>query len=506
MTIASPAQPVDLKVPAPLAVKASPYKRWASVLALIAAGVVAGVVGSRQFAPLSNEGKTTSDEKPVDASGEVVTFDLDKQSAAGIESVVVTPEPLVAHVWRTGRIALHDDQMAHISPPAEGIVRDVRVKLGQAVAAGDILAVIDSRELGQAKLDAHKARIGLAAERELAVRTQATMANADELLKLLAAETPLADIVKRMADKPIGDWRQQLLGAHTRWKQLQAQLASQKASAGAIAASSILKTEADADAAGAAYTALIEELRFQVKNQVRQAELKLKDAETTLDVAKSKLLMLGLSVEAVDTLDPIAERASASHLLVKAPFAGTVLEKHAVRSERVTPQMQMFVIADLSSVWVQADVFEADLPLIRDLKNKPVVFRSSVAGVSERTATVVNTGELIDKASRSLTLTAEAANADRLLKPGMFVEIGFDTGDRMPALLVPAHVVLRHENKPFVFVQVADDRFRRADVTLGRTAGDKVEVITGLKAGDRVVVRGGFVLKSELLKDQMAGE
>jgi len=511
MTLEAPARPVESAVPVPPIVKAPTAKRWAVVLigsALLAIGVVAGAIGSRQFTLSPNADKAThaAAEKPSEEGGDAVTFGPDKQSAAGIESVVVTPEPLVARVWRTGRVALHDDRLAHICPPAEGIVRDVRVTLGQTVAAGEILAVIDSRELGQAKLDAYKARIGLAAERELAARTRTTMANADELLKLLVAETPLAEIEKRMADKPIGDWRQQLLGAYTRRKQLQAQLASQKASAGAIPESSIHKTEADADAAGAAYTALFEELKFQVKNQVRQAELKLKDAETTLDVARSKLLMLGLSAEAVESLEPIVEGATASHLLVRAPFAGTVLEKHAVRSERVGPQMQMFVIADLSSVWVQADVYEADLPLVRGLKNKPVVFRSKVAGVAERRATVVNTGDMIDKASRSLTLTAEAANADRLLKPGMFVEIGFDIGDGTPALQVPANVVLRHENKPFVFVQEADDRFRRAEVTLGRTAGDKVEVTTGIKSGDRVVVRGGFVLKSELLKDQMAGE
>jgi len=509
MSIATPAQPVELIVPVPFAVQTDRARRRSAVLArmaLLAAGVVAGVVGDRLFTPSADKAMPAAVENPAEAGADTVTFGPDKQAAAGIESVVVSSEPLVARVWRTGRVALHDDRLAHISPPAEGIVREVRVTLGQAIAAGDILAVIDSRELGQAKLDAYKAKIGLTAERELDARTRTTMANADELLKLLAIETPLADIEKRMADKPIGDWRQQLLGAYTRRKQLQAQLASQKASAGAIAESTVLKTEADADAAGATYTSLIEDLKFQVKNQVRQAELKLKDAETTLDVAKSKLLMLGLTAEAVDTLDPIAEGATASHLLVKAPFAGTVLEKHAVRSERVGPQTQMFVVADLSTVWVQADVFEADLPLVRGLKNKPVVFRSMVAGVAERMATVISTGDLFDKSSRTLTLTAEAANTDRLLKPGMFVEIGFDTEDPTPVLQVPANAVLRNENKPFLFVQSGDDCFRRAEVALGRTAGDKVEITAGIKAGDRIVVRGGFVLKSELLKDQMAGE
>ena len=418
----------------------------------------------------------------------------------------MTPEPLVTRVWRTGRVALHDDRLAHVSPPAEGIVREVPVRLGQQVAAGEPLVVLESRELGQAKLEAHTARIALTAERELSRRTRTTMANAGELLKLLDADAPLADIEARLADKPIGDWRQQLLGAYTRRNQLRTQLASQRASAGAVSESNLRKTEADAEAAGATYTSLVEELRFQVTNQVRQADLKLKDVEAAFDVARAKLLLFGLSPAEVDRLDPIAEGAAAGRLTVKAPFAATVVEKHAVRSERVGPQSQMFVLADLSTVWVQADVFETDLPLIRGVKDNAIVFRSLAAGVPERPARITYAGDLVDKHSRAITLTAEADNADRRLKPGMFVEVGFEAGEPTPVLQLPAAAVLRHENKPFVFVQVADDRFRRVDVTLGRSAGDRVEVTEGLSAGDRVVVRGGFVLKSELLRDQMAGE
>lgn len=478
-------------------------------IALVAAGAIAGVIGTRQFLASHSATEKPSPlfvENAPEGDEGLVRLDEARQSAAGIGTVAITPEPLLAKTWRTGRVALHDDRLAHVCPPAEGVVREVSARLGQSVAAGDVLAVIDSRELGQAKLDAYKARMALTAEREVAARTKTTMANADELLKLLVAETPLAEIEKRMTDKPIGDWRQQLLGAYTRWNQLKAQASSQKAAGGAVAESILRKSEADAEAAGATYTALVEELRFQVKNQVRQADLKLRDAETTLDIAHAKLLLFGLSAAALEKLDPIAEGATTSQLFVKAPFAGTVVEKHAVRSERVGPQTQLFVIADLSRVWVQADVFEADLPLARSLKEQSVVFRSAVAGVPERVAKVVYAGDLIDKSSRSLTLTAEADNTDRQLKPGLFVEVGFDTGDRTAVLQVPVAAVLRHENKPFVFVQMGEDLFRRADVALGRSAGDKVEVTAGLKAGDRVVVRGGFVLKSELLKDQMAGE
>lgn len=516
MPAVPPAPPVELVVHAPPpAVVVPPTKngspgRWRKALAtvaLLAAGGAAGVVGSRQLAPAATSAeKATAAEKSPDSAADTVTFGPDKQASAGVETAAVAAEPLRLRVWRAGRVVLHDDQVAHVCPPAEGVVREAPAKLGQPVAAGQVLAVLDSRELGQAKLEAYKAKIALAAEREQIARTRTTMANAAELLALLAADTPPAEVERRTADKPIGEWRQQLLAAVTRRNQLKAQAASQRAAAAAVAEATLRKSESDAEAAAAAYTALVEELQFQVKQQVRQAELKQRDAETAFDVSTAKLLLFGLSAADVAKLDPIAEGAAASRLVVRAPFAGTLVEKHAVRSERVGPQTQMFVVADLTKVWVQADAFEADLPLVRGAAGRPVAFRAPGAGVPERAATVTYTGDLIDRSSRTLTVTAEADNGDRLLKPGMFVEVGFDAGDATPVLQVPASAVLRHENKPFLFVQTTPDTFRRVSVTLGRSGGDRVEVTDGLKTGDRVVVRGGFVLKSELLKDQMVGE
>lgn len=475
-------------------------------VAVLSAGVGLGAAGARRFDPPAEAEKSAAGPKSAE-SPDVITFPADKQAAAGVEVVPVAAEPLVCRVWRSGRVTLDEDHVAHVCPPGDGVVRDVPVRLGQTVAAGEVLAVLDSREFGQAKLDALKAKLALASEKEVADRTRTTTANADELLKLLAADTPLSEVETRMADKPIGDWRQQLLTAYTRRNQLRARVAAQKsAGGGAVSESMLRQTEADAEAAGAAYTALVEDLRFQVQNLVRQADLKLRDAATAFDVAKAKLLLFGVPAADVEKLDPLAEGAKMSLLPVRAPFAGTVVEKHAVASERVGPATQMFTVADLSAVWVRADVFEADLPLLKGLAGGSIVFRSAVGGVAERPATVVYAGDIIDPNSRVLTLTAAAANPDRALKPGMFVEVGFETGDRSPVIHLPAAAVLRHENKPFVFVRTAADTFRRADVTLGRTAGDRVEITAGLKPADEVVVRGGFVLKSEMLKDQMVGE
>ncbi|MDY3558170.1 efflux RND transporter periplasmic adaptor subunit [Gemmata sp. JC673] len=515
MSVHTPTPPPPVAAPSP-ALPARPTPHWLKVVLWLAFVGVAG--GSATAVALSvgakgKPDKPAAEEKKAEDDKSAVTMPKAKQTAAGVETAPATAGPLRTVTWRTGRVALNEDRVAHISPPAEGIVREVPVRVGQTVAAGDVLAVIECREFGFLKLELVKARIAAATEREATERTRTTMTNAAELLKLLVASTPAAEIEAKLADKPIGTWRADLLGASARRLQFRAQLASLKSSSGAVAESVVLKAQAEADAADAAYASLVEDLRYQVRFQVRQAELKLREAETTLDVAKAKLLTFGMTPEAVNALDPIAEGAKAALLCVRAPFAGTVVEKHAVTSERVGPQFQMFVLADLDTVWVQADVFEPDLPLVRDLDGREVTFRSEVAGLAERPAKVVHTGDLVDKASRTLTLTAEAANRplkpgsnDRALKPGMLAEIGFESGSSAPVVQVPVAAVLRHENKPFVFVSTAEDTFVKREVTLGRQSGDAVEILEGLRPAEAVVVRGGFVLKSELLKDQMVGE
>lgn len=477
-----------------------------TALGLLAAGLAGGVGIDRYLLKSSLDEPPAPNEGPEPTGNDTVTLAPDQQSACGVEVQAVWPEPFVRRVWRPGRIALNEDRLAHVCPPAEGIVREVPVRLGQTVAAGTVLAVLDSRELGQAKLEAYRARLTLATQQEMFQRVRMTSANAEELLRLLAAETPLAEIERQLADKPIGEWRQQLLGAYARRNQLRALLATQRATAETVSTTVLKQTEAEYAAAAAAFTALVEELRFQTKNQLRQAELRFREAQTAADVARTQLLLYGLTDEEIERLDPVAEGAAASHLPIRAPFAGTILEKHAVRSERVDSKTQLFVLADLSVVWVQADLFETDLPLLQTARDRPVVFRAPLAGLDEQPARVFSPGDRIDRTSRTLTLLAEADNPERRLKPGLFVEVGFETTAAEPVLQVPAAAVLRHDNRPFVFVQVAEDRFRKTDVTLGPADDNRIVIREGLQAGDRVVVRGGFVLKSELLKDQMVGE
>ena len=117
------------------------------------------------------------------------------------------------------------------------------------------------------------------------------------------------------------------------------------------------------------------------------------------------------------------------------------------------------------------------------------------------TAKIFYTGDIVEKESRTLAMRAVADNADGLLKPGMFVRVRLPGTARETVLQLPRSAIQEHEGRSFVFVHTGGDAFRRQDVRLGRRAGEAVEVLEGISAGDRVATGGGFALKSRLLAE-----
>ncbi len=121
-------------------------------------------------------------------------------------------------------------------------------------------------------------------------------------------------------------------------------------------------------------------------------------------------------------------------------------------------------------------------------------------------AKVFYTGDLMDEATRTIAMRAIAENPDHLLKPGMFVTIELPTLSMDDALAIPAAAVQQHEGVSFVFVYGDKDRFERRDVVVGPDNGTQVVIESGLEVGDKVVSKGGFILKSRLLAALMGEE
>jgi membrane fusion protein, heavy metal efflux system len=437
----------------------------------------------------------------------LVKLPLSKWKAAGLKIEPVVQAPLTESVWRTGKVALDEQRVAHLSPLVEGIVRAVHTRIGQDVKAGDLLVVLDSKELGQAKLELAKARLANASAKAQYEWTLTVNKNTAELLRDMAGSPSVAAIEARFRGRPIGDWREKLITAYSRRLQKKGHLDAQLRIQGEGAASpaTVRLATADLEAAEASYQGLREEIFFQNQQQLRAADQKLREAQTQVSVSATQLLMMGYRRDEVEAMDPVAEGAQISHYPIRAPFSGTILALQATLAERVSPLNPVLQLGDLSQVWVQADIPEADLPIVRGLKGKKVAFKGlGLPGVLS--AQVFHVGDQVDKATRTVPLLGIAGNRERLLRAGMFVDVQIEYGPSAAVVQVPATALQRYGGETFVFVPLERDEFRKVQVKLGRSNSHAVEIVEGLRAGEPVVAEGGFALKFEMLRGQLSGE
>lgn len=439
---------------------------------------------------------------------ESVQFAQEKWQAAGLEIAPVATKTLVDSVWVTGKIALNEDRLAHVYPLVEGVVREVRVKYGQQVAAGDVLAVLDSKEVGLAKLDLVKNRLAVQFAK-INQEWQTTIErNTQSLIKALKEKTPVLDIEERFHDQPMGDYRQQLVSSYSTVNQTKVDYERIKGlyEQNVATQKDYLQAKTAFESATATYQSHLEGIKFASRQQLVAAEQKTQEAVTAQSVSESLLLILGYGQQEIQDMDPIEEGEAVAHYPITAPLAGTVIKKDAVLLEHVTPQMQLFQVADLSTVWLQADIFEKDLPLLYGLADKKLEFRAGSYPDRQFTAQVTYTGDLVEEKTRAVRLTARAENPERLLKPGMFVEARLPKPKPAPALTLPESALQRHGDRTFVFVQLDGERFEPREVETGATVDGQVEIVSGLKPGERVAIRGGFALKSEMLRELMSEE
>jgi Cu(I)/Ag(I) efflux system membrane fusion protein len=185
------------------------------------------------------------------------------------------------------------------------------------------------------------------------------------------------------------------------------------------------------------------------------------------------------------------------------PVSGYVTQKMALHGMRVTPADTLFDIADLSRLWVLADVYESDLPAVR----VGLPAELSVPHLPGRAwrGSVTYIAPTVEERTRTVKVRVEVDNADGTLKPEMFADVVLES----PAgkgLVAPESALLRTGQRTLVFVDLGDGRLEPREVLVGPKVAEGVQVLRGLSEGDRVVTAANFLLDSESsLKAAMAG-
>ena len=507
-----------------------PNPMGAQTMALILAGVVGGlVVGVGGTVAWLRAGPNSDDAAHKDehdhdgnsraepghddhVEGEV---HLNEKQLAGLklDEVEVRRGSLTSVIELPGEVQLNTDRLVHVTPRVSGIVASVEKTLGDRVEVGDLLCVLDSREMGNAKMEYLVDLSRFEVSRADFERARIVFENTKKLLVILDAEPTPDQALAQAHDLPVGDNKNKLLTAYTRMKvsrrnfeRIEELLESKIASE-----ADFLQVQGAYEISRADYLSTREEIRFNLKLIYLRAEKNFKVAETETRNAERGLHILGLTHEETARIAGGGEEIDTdiSRYVSHSPIAGIIVDRHLTRGELVDGTTRLYTIADLSDVWVIGRVYERD---VRFLKLGQTATVRLDAFPDESFEGVVDyISSRLDPATRTVQARVILPNPERRFRSGMFgvVSVFIERGDPDPSvpggLLVPIRAVQRLKEGHAVYQVLAPGRFRQVPVQVIARSRQFAEVSGPLKVGDRIVVGDTFVLKSEVGKEEMGG-
>lgn len=231
--------------------------------------------------------------------------------------------------------------------------------------------------------------------------------------------------------------------------------------------------------------------------ELMRAKSEAEQANTQVRAAQDRLRLLGAP-------SSTGSGHAASTFSLSAPFAGAVIEKNAILGELGRPDQPLFTIADLSTVWIQANLNERDLPRARVGAAATVTVSAYPNERFEGRLTYIASG--FDKQTRTVPARIEVDNRDGRLKPEMFATAAIEVGDAKRELLtLPNEAIVLVQGQATVFIE-KNGGFTPRAIDPGDKLSERTVIRSGVMAGENVVVAGAYALKARLLKSQIGGE
>jgi membrane fusion protein, heavy metal efflux system len=403
-----------------------------------------------------------------------VKLEADVLTSTNIEIEGVTERPAVALLNVTGSIEVNQEQSQQATPLVGGRVERVLVATGDNVTAGTILAVISSPQIAQMHGKLHEAETQLA----LAQRNLQRVNKAENRSAVLQAKARLDEAeatlrrTRRLIELGVGAGKD-LIAAETSYRTAKADYDFQS--------------------------------NISLNRELQEAQAAVETSRVDVAHIRDEMRALGAPVAEGEKDD---HSRNTSLVSLRAPVSGRVTERLVNSGAGIEAGKPLFTIANLSTVWVIANVPEANVQNIRVGTSAEI--RSSVLGPNAISGSVSFINPQLNEETRTAQVRLEVANRGDQLKPGMFVEVGFQTGSGSTGsdLMVSAAAVQRIGERTVVFAPKDDEpgSFEVRDVEVGGERNGYVKVLRGLKLGERVVTQGSFTLKTQLLKSSMGDD
>ncbi len=423
-----------------------------------------------------------------------------KLKAAKFESIAAQSQN-VQHVHTVpGRLRYDQTKHVDVKAPMDGILAELVVTPGDHVKAGDLIAVLRSPEIGQARAEILKRQ----KERDIAqqiLQRELTLAkNLEEVSSMLDQGQSVDAIENAFSNRALGTYRQDILSAYSKMQLADELIAKVRplVASGSVSGRTVREREGERQLAETAFRTARDQASFAIEQSKMKAGADVSEANRQLNLAWQSLETLLGYKENKDTVN-LSNEDALSRLEVRAPFAGSVESQGFANNERVMRGDSLVVLANTDSLSVEASIRESDWSAVTLQPGAEVMVMVPALDKRVFPAKVRYFGREVQADTNSVPLVARIENREGLLRPGMFVRVTVPIGEARQALSIKPESVLQHENQKFVFIDLNDGAFKRVGVSTGQASDDWVEVTEGLSPGQLVVTSGAFLLKSELL-------
>jgi membrane fusion protein, heavy metal efflux system len=446
------------------------------VVAALALAITSGLYFRLRNQDAKPEEKTASAEHTDEhGGGNEVELSAEAMEAAKIEYATATERPAVALLRVTGTVEANQQHVQQVTPLVGGRVERVNVALGDRARAGAPLAVVSSPQIAEMHGKLHESETRL----QNAERNLTRVKKAENRVAVLSAKARLDEAeaalkrTRRLIELGAGAGKD-LIAAETAYKTAKAEYDFQT--------------------------------NISLNKELTEAQAEVDTARVDVQHTRDGLRAFGA---------PVSENEQDCHncdislLTVRAPISGAIIERLINAGAGIEAGKPLFTVADISTLWVIANVPEAQVGRLR--VGTPAEAHGAALGEEVISGRIAYIAPVLNEDARAARVRIEAPNPRERLKVGMFVEVDFQAGSTAlggsaeKELVIPEEAVQRINERTVVFLPKEGEKghFEARDIEVGGATGGYQRVISGLRSGERIVSKGSFTLKTQLLKGEM---
>lgn len=384
----------------------------------------------------------------------------------GLKTVTVSENTMPKFLKTSGEIQENENFTTHVTSRLAGRVTSITKSVGESVQKGDVLAVIESKDIANSQSELIEAQSKI-------TFLQKELQNRDKLAaNSIAQQQKFIDFLRQTYDRQL--------------KLFKDDIAPRKN-----------VEEVDKNLK----TAILEKekIRFEAESSKQQLRGEINNLEIQIERISKELQLYNFTPAQVQQLK--VNKKLNTDVTIFSPATGLISQRHLSLGEVIDTEKEIFTIINPSAVWLYANIYEKDLGLINIGQSAYFITRGN--NNSRYNAVVDYITPQVNDETRTTKIRLNVTSNTNILRKGMFADVFINVGQGASVITVPKESIQRVENKQVVYVKKEETVYQATPVVTGVSDDKSVEIKSGLKEGEKVVTKGSFTLKAMSQKDEM---